>query len=342
MIEYKDLDPNFRNITDLLFFTNRLDLDLSTYKESFYKSSYNVDYLLDRFFKGSQIFWDNLSEVWNSRFDLILSLENPTITRAIEKHISKKMVALLRNKRDENFSNIEYIQYLELCKAKWRRKESLSYVRNYFLELPDSLKTNQILTLIESFIPYVFKDLQDYSDYLCKRIIYSSKNLDILRELKSRGIDYNVSLLKDKLDLILTIDTSPKSTKAFVSLLNEPKILQHLKYNLSEKTNKKIISLLAELSFKEIEKNNYFIFKILTDIDSEFIIPLLKFYIVNLLSRGSKYIKSNCNRIANLNKQVPVFSSKEIFKYLLSENLLNYIKELCVFFPEYKELIAFV
>ncbi len=59
MSKNRILNSEFRNKTDLLFFSNRLDLDCKNYKDLFWLDvENNSQYVLDRFYKGSEIFWD--------------------------------------------------------------------------------------------------------------------------------------------------------------------------------------------------------------------------------------------------------------------------------------------
>ena len=342
MVNFSTLNPDFRNKTDLLFFTNRLDLDLANYKSLFEIDTSNVEYLLDRFFKGVEVFWDNLEDMWAHRFETILALGSPAVTRAVEKLITKRMATLLRKKQEVKHSSIEYIQYLEMVKTRWKRKESLSEVRNYLLELPDSIKPEQVILIIKSFIPYVFKDINEYISNLCKRVIYSTRNLIILKELKKKGFDYNIDLLKERMDIILDTNSCTKMNKAFVALLYEPEIVEHLKTKLNPTVNVKILDLLDYSSFKEVEVNNYYIFRVLTTIDAKFTPLLLEDYIELLIRRGNKHLKSNANKIAKLTRHVPAFLAKDTFRYLVSTNRLNYIKALTIHFPEYKGLIPFI
>lgn len=342
MINVLDLDSSFRNTTDLLFFSNRLDLNLSNYNNLLKTSNSHTQYLIDRFYKGAEIYWDNLSDLWNQRLSLLFSLNNSNIQQLVERHINKRMCTLLRKKQSVCSNDIEYIQYLEMCKVKWARKESLSFARNYLLSLPDSIKPEQIILIIKSFIPYVFKNLSEYSNWLCKRVIFSTKNLLILNYLNSIGVENDFSLLDEKIDLILKSPPNPKLSKAFIALLREEHVVKNLQSKINVKTIPKIIDLLAEVSYKELETDNYYIFRVLTKLDPRLIVPLTENYVMNLLLRGNKHLTSNCKKMGNLNKAVPACSSKVIFKYIVSLDKIGYIKSLCCIFPEYKDLLAFV
>ena len=336
------MNPDFRNKTDLLFFSNRLDLDLDNYKDLFNEGPSNDLHVLDRFYKASEIFWENSAEIWNYRFTILLGLENPALTKALEKNVNKKAFTLLRKKQVISPWDNSFIQYLELCKVKWGRKESLSQIRNYLLELPDSIKPENVLLIIEKFIPYVFKNINEYISYLCKRIIYSTRNLIILKELKERGFVYDCELLKEQLDLTLKNVSSVKMGRAFCALLNEKEVALHLKEQLSPSINKKVINIIAQLSFKEMEDNNYFIFKTITEMDSTLSESLLDIFATKLFTRGNSHLTSNCNKLAKLSKNATAFNSKVIFRYLISLDKLNYIKALTIHFPEYQDLIPFL
>ena len=262
MSKNRILNSEFRNKTDLLFFTNRLDLDCKNYKDLFWADvENNSQYILDRFYKGSEIFWDvNAESIWNSRLTILLELESVVVTKAVEKFVTKRLVTLFRNKQDLNIKYYtEFIQYLEFAKVKHSRKENLSHIKNYLLELPNSFKVEKVIELASLFTPFIFKDMNDFASHLCKKIIHSPKNLLILKELEKLGVSYNRQLLVDCFDLVLTKPTSHKTAKAFMALMEENEVVAHLK-SLNSNHGSKMDELLFELDFKDLEHNKYIVF----------------------------------------------------------------------------------
>lgn len=342
MSKSRILNSEFRNKTDLLFFTNRLDLDCKNYKDLFWLDiENNSQYILDRFYKGSEIFWDVDSEgVWNSRLTILLDLESVVVTKAVDKFVNKRLVALFRNRQDLNIKYYtEFIQYLEFAKVKYSRKENLSQIRNYLLELPNSFKVEKVIEIVRLFIPFIFKDVNEFASQLCRKIIHSPKNLLILRELERLGVKYNRQLLVDCFDLVLAKPTSRKTAKAFMALMEEKEVVSHFK---TLKVGSKIDELMFELDFKELEHNKYVVFNNLTVDCERLVAPLLELYIDKLLLRGSRYIKSNCNRCARLCQALPSFEPKMVFHYFSSKNKLEYVREFSNLYPSLKQYIPFL
>ncbi len=338
------LNSEFRNKTDLLFFTNRLDLDVKNYKDLFWLDvENNSQYILDRFYKGSEIFWDVGAEaLWNNRFNVLLELESILVTKAIEKFVNKRLVSLFRTKQDLSIKNYtEFIQYLEFTKIKHIRKENLSQVRNYLLELPNSFKVEKVIELVKEFTPFIFKDMSDFASQLCKKIIHSPKNLLILKELEKLGINYNRQLLVDCFDLALAKPTTHKTAKAFMALMEEKEVISHFK-TLKPFPGAKIDELMFELAFKDFEHNKYIVFNNLTQDYEELVEPLLELYVDKLILRGSRYLKSNCNRCARLCQALPCFEPKMVFHYFSSLNKLDYIREFSNLYPALKQYIPFL
>ena len=81
----ENINPKFRTLVDLLFFSNRMNLDLSDFK-SFMKDNHDnhVEYLWDRFQKASQIFWEDGLSFWLHRLTFILNLNEKSLTKDVE------------------------------------------------------------------------------------------------------------------------------------------------------------------------------------------------------------------------------------------------------------------
>ncbi len=273
---------------------------------------------------------------------VLLGLESAVVTKAVEKFVNKRLVALFRNRQDLNIKYYtEFIQYLEFTKVKYNRKENLSHIRNYLLELPNSFKVEKVIEIVKLFVPVIFKDVNEFATQLCKKIIHSPKNLLILKELEKKGVQYNRQLLVDCFELVLTKPTTHKTAKAFMALMEEKEVVAHLK-GLNSSHGSKMDELLFELNFKDFEHNKYVVFDNLTQNYEDLIQPLLELYIDKLLLRGSRYMKSNCNRCARLCQALPCFEPKMVFHYFSSKNKLEYVREFSNLYPAFKQYIPFL
>src|SRR5678815_3683561 len=119
MIQLDKVNPKFRQLTDLLFFSDRMDLDLSEFKQLLKENhDPHFDYLWDRFKKGTEIFWENGEQFWFDRLSFLLSLNEKTLAKYVEDYLQKRMFSTVRAKFsiDIKYDN-EYLQFLQFCKV---------------------------------------------------------------------------------------------------------------------------------------------------------------------------------------------------------------------------------
>jgi hypothetical protein len=344
-IQLDKINTKFREIVDLLLFTDRLDLDLSKFKELL-KENYapHFEYLWDRFQKSTDIFWEEGEKFWSSRLTFLLSLNDKNLTKHIEDHLETRMFNTVKARNEVNIKyDIEYLQFLEFCKVKHSRKESLLSVRNYLTEMPSHLSSKKMIDIVSSFIPIVFQNIDEYVGVMTKKITQSARNYDLLIALEKTGIVFDKQpLVELARELILERSRTDKNLRAFFTLLNDTDVRASLKqlYNASYRV--KFLELLAACDYLIIEEHHLRNYKNVVDLDISVVDELAVMYADELYNRGSGHKRANADRLIRLLKTVPQVSQKKMLVYLSSNNRMGDIKYILAAFPDLKKLAAFV
>ncbi len=344
-IQLDKLHPRFRQLTDLLFFSDRQDIQISEYKYLL-KSRYieHFAYLYNRFTRCTDIFWENGEQFWFHRLNFLLSLNDKKINESIEEHLTKRMSNLVRSKCKINLLfDIEYLQFLQLCKVKKFREEDLSHIKKYLTEFTSYVQTEKLIDIINTFIPAVFENFAEYTDIISRKIIQSSKNLEFLQALKYSNITFDkLSLFKLATDILIERAPNVKNRRAFLALINDLEILNNLKQGYQPWYRDKIINLLKECDYREIEENHLINIKNLIQLDETLADDISIIYVCKLFKRKTNHKRANADRILKLLKICPQISPKKILAFLSSQNKISDIKYILNDFPTLKKLAAFV
>jgi hypothetical protein len=338
------INPKFRNLTDLLFFSDRMDLDLSEYKNLLRENhAEHKEYLWGRFQKSSEIFWEQGSQFWSHRLTFLFSLNENSLSTDMSAYIEKRMFNLVKMKYviDVRY-DIELQQFLEYCKVKTQRRESLQTVKDYLLSMPSHVSVEKLLQLINHFIPLLFKDVNEYTDHIAKKIPQSARNFELLRELEGHGLAFNkqpIMLLAK--DLLLERTQNDKNRRALFSLLHDPSILSFLKTN-SVSYKDRVISLLNACDYKEIEDRHLSNVKVLLELEPTLGDDLASIYAEKLYARGTGHKKANADKLIRLLKSFPQIQPKKVLAFLSAHNKMTDIKYMLSAFPDLKKLAAFV
>jgi hypothetical protein len=344
-VQLDKINPQFRQLTDLLFFSDKLDLDLSEYKNLF-KSNYNEHYayVWDRFSKCSEIFWENGEKFWSHRLNFLLSLHDKNFSSDIETHLENRMFQLIKTKKHIHIKyDNEYLQFLELCKVKHSRHESLAHIKKQLTELPSHVRADKLMLIINSFIPLIFSNLSEYIDIVSRKITQSSRNFDLLKSLENQGFEIDklpmVKLLKE---ILLEKTHVVKNRRAFFTMINDKDILDLFKLEYKNSLKKKIIVLLSQCEYTEIEENHLRNVKCLLEIDPSLADEMAVIYADKLYGRVTGHKRSNADRLIRLVKTFPIIVPKKLLAYLSAQNKMADIKYMLAAFPALKKLAAFV
>lgn len=352
-IIFHKLNPEFRKLTELLFFSNQ-EIDVNNYKKLL-KSNYNdhIVYFWDLFRKSSNIHWD--SNFWNNRISFIFSLKEKSINYKIEDDILKKFQIFLKSvKKIDTECDIEYLQFLALCKAKENKTNNLKNIKLFLCELIYFIDSVKLTIILKSIFPNIFKSFNEYFTYLCKIpknhiIVFKffksleSKNIFIDRKPIVNLVRYLLGFLKFKKSKFSQSQKSINNSIYFIlNFLSDDKCLNLLKKYYDEKYRESILEKIKNLSLEDLDSNHYFNIKNLIKLDENIADHILPIYL-NLMY-NKKYYRNNVNvkKIISLTKQIPQFSIKKIISWLSSNYKNKDIKLLISKFPEYNKLMAFV
>lgn len=344
-LQLDKINPRFRQLVDLLFFSNRQDLDLSQFKELL-KGNYNphFNYLWDRFTRGVLVAWEDGPSFWKNRLTFLLSLNDKNLSKRISEHLEKKMFAVVRHKYDADPAyDIEYLQFLELCKVKHSRNENLTAIKSEIIELSAYVRFENLITIVNSFIPTVFPDINEYVEIVTKKIISSARNYDLLVALESKGIPFNKEPVVDLAkELILERDRKPKNCRAFFTILNDPYVRERLKEHYDEKYHDRIISIVRASDVSLIEDFHLRNIKNLILLDPEMADEIAIIYADKVYNKGLSHKRACADKFIRLLKVSPEISHKKFLVYLSSKSKMFDIKHLITAFPDLKSLAAFV
>lgn len=343
-IDLQKLNPDFRNAIDLFFFSNRIDIDLSAFKGIIASSDLHLFYLLNSFSKSIEVFWIDAENIWYNKFQALYNLNNKTISKYISSTIEKNMFALLKNKQNINLNyDNEYIQFIQLCKIKQQRKHDLTNIKQQLTDLPNYIKIDKTIEIINNFIPYVFKDIKEFIDIIINRITYSIKNLDLLKQLDFYGITYDKSMLVSlSKSLLLDRTIYYKNIDVIFALLNEDFILQEIKKQYSNSYKNRIIEIFREADYQQIDDKHLTNIKNIIKLDPELINDIQIIYADKLYARNTGHIKSNADKLIRLLKNIPESNAKKMLSYLSTKHKLSDIKYMMESFPELQKLSVFV
>lgn len=343
-LQLDKIDPKFRKLTDLFLFTDRMDLDLSEYKILFKENcSYNLSYFQDRFEKSSNILWNN-EKYWYHRLYFLLSLEDQLISKYIEDFLEKRILLLLRNKSEIDIRyDIEYLQFVEYCKVKYYRGDNITIIKNKLTSMPSFLKEDKLIKLINSFIPFIFKDLNEYADIISHKITHSYRNFELLLNLEKVGLKFDKKpIIQLAYDIIENRSHNSKNRRALFTVINDYEILSQVKLQYQINHRNRLLELIKECDYHEIEEFHLRNIKNLLILDPFIGDDLALIYIEKLYSRNTGHKRANINKIIRLLNTFPQIIPKKILGYLSYHNKMSDIKYMLSSFPELKKIAVFI
>lgn len=339
------ISPEFRNLVDLLCFTERLDINLSNFYDLLQSNrKIHLEYFIERFHSSCEIYWQNAEQLWLHRISLLLSLNDKFISRHIEKFIEGRMIGLIKTKQKISPKyDVIYVQFLAYIKVKCFRKENLNNIKNYFIELSSQVKADKLIQIIYSLIPYLFKDINEYVSLISKNIIRSARNFEILQELEKGGVCFDKQpMLHLASTIMLTSQTGYKPIRAFFAIINDPTILKQIKQNYIIDYRQNLVSLLSNADYQILEEQHFRNVKNILMIDPVIADNIALIYTEKLYLRHSDHRKANADRLIRLMKMYPQISSKKILVWLSNHNKMSDIKYILLSFPSLRKLAAFV
>lgn len=345
MVQLDKINPKFRHLTDLMLFSDRMDLDFSEFKTLLRENhSDHFEYLWNRFKRASTIFWEEGEKFWFSRINFLYSLGDKSLNKSLEEHFQKGMVSLLRSKHLVDIRyDIEFLQFLEYCKVKHSKQESLVQFKTYLTDIPSHLNAEKIIKIVNHFIPIVFSDINEYVGVISKKITQSSRHYDLLLALEQQGVPFNKEpIIKLGLELITERTHNDKNRRAFFAILNDGYVRSGLKDIYKNSYRDKLLEFIEDCDYQVIEEHHLRNIKNIIDLDSSVADDLAMMYADKLYHRNTGHKKANADRLIRLMKVVPEVNPKKVLAYLSSNNKMSDIKYVLSAFPELRKLAAFV
>lgn len=338
------INPKFRQLVDLLLFSDRMDLDLSNFKSLLRENSRHLEYLWDRFERASDIFWEDGATFWFHRLSFLFSLNDKSLSKRIEEFLENRMFETIRNSASININyDIEFMQYVECCKVKHSRKDSLLNIRSYLIDYSSQIAIDKLIVLVESFVPFIFKDLSEYADCITRKVAQSARSFDLLLALEARGLKFDrlpIAMLAR--DILIARSSSERNRRAFFTIINDSGVMSIFKNNYDTICRDKLLQMLENCDYTLIEDNHLRNFKNLMNLDPTLVDEVAVIYADKLFLRGTGHKKANADRLIRLLKNVPQIAPKKILAYLSANNRMSDIKYILASFPELKKLAAFV
>lgn len=344
-IKLEDLDPKFREQTDLLLLTNKQNLDLNNFillLQNNYEN--NLKYFLDRFVKSCDVFWENNAEIWYYRLSFIFSLKDKNISNRVSSFFEKRMSKLCHRKFCISpLYDVEFLQYQVLCQIKKDRNENLGFAFKLLEELPSFFKVENTIGVVNQFIPTIYSSIEEYAENISKKINNSSKNFIMLKALDQYGISYNRKwIIELSNNLLLEKSLSDKNKGLFFALLSDIEVLNGLKEKYSSLHKKKLISLLNHCDLHLFESAHLNNIKNIITLDPSITDNLVKIYVNKLYARQYSHRRSNADKLIRLINKVNSISPRLVLSYLSSKNKMSDVKYMLKYFPEVKNLAAFL
>lgn len=339
LIKLEKINPEFRQLVDLFLFSNRIDLDLSKFKDLLKCNQiHHYEYFIFQFIKSLDIFWENYDEIWNFRLKSIFSWEEESISYRVASIIEKRMLSLLINKKSPNPKyDIEFGQFLSYCK----NYPNPANIKNMLAGLVCKVNSEKLINIINQTVPFLFKDLNEFAKILLNQDI-SLHHYVVLRLLESKGIRYNKKPLVKLIKSIVNSDNHNRNIYYMVlNIINDFEIRELLKNNQNQKFKKNMLKFIRGLDVLSFDKKCKDINNIID------ICPMLAdeigiIYIDQVFSRSSYHKQAKSNLIANLLKRVPSISKKKILSYLSLRGKHIEINYLLSVFSELEGLSAFL
>lgn len=345
LLQLDKIHPKFRELVDLLFFSDRMDLDLSKFRDLL-RESYNIhfEYLWDRFSRCLPVFWEDSVGFWSHRLNFLLSLGDRNLSKRIEHCLEKRMFEAVRLKYELDVKyDVEYLQFIEFCKIKHARKESLVSVKNYLTEMPAHMRADKLISIVNSFVPIVFKTIDEYVEIMSKKITTSHRNYELLVALEAKGVPFDKKpMIALARELVFDRDRKAKNCRAFFTILNDTEVRAAMKKEYNSTYHEKLLTLVRASDFTLLEDQHLRNLKNLIDLYPLFADEVANIYADKLYSRGLSHKRAHADRLIRLLKAIPQISQRKVLVYLSTNNKMVDIKYILNAFPDLKKLAAFV
>jgi hypothetical protein len=339
-MQLEKIDPKFRLLADQLFFTDRVDLDVSNFQTLLGSGADHYYYLWDRFLRGTEIFWEE--SFWLNRFEFVLDNLPKKMVQEMESHLLSQFRNISHYFNSKMLYDNRHVQFIAWVKSKSLKKENLSTIQDFLTNAPHIMDTRSLVEMVGHFIPFLFPSMDEYVTILSKKAGVF-RNFQVLKDLEALGYKVDKSLVfKMARDLLFKRVPNRSNRRSFFSLLGDSSVMADLKSAYLPIHRPRLVALIKECEFREIEEYHLRNMKSLLELDSTVAEELLFTYADKLYARGYGNKKANVDRLIRACKTFPQFSPKKILAYLSANNRMSDIKHIVSAFPDLKMLVPFL
>ncbi len=338
----EDLNPDFRKLTDLLFLSDRMDLDLSNYKNLLKSNQNHYNYFWRVFYNSSKVFWN--SDFWNNRLSFLFSLDLKNLKKDISYNFRNKLLNEIKfNKKINIKTNTRLIQFVEFCNIKKKNNLSLYSTKQFLVKNCLYLKRENIFDFIINFVPSVFSSFDEFLEELLKLDYKSYYNLNVVLYLYKKSKSFNTNIFVSMFKSLISKKQSVRNRRDIIyKLLENNEILCIIKDNMNDDLKLKLKKLIDNSSFQEFNYNHLKNIKILISLNKEFADIVIYKYIDTIYARHIFNRKSNSDKLIALINLIPEASAKKVLSYIASKNKMNDIKYVVQKYPKLSSLLAFI
>lgn len=334
------IDPNFRSLTDQLFFTDRTDLDISNFQTFYGNKAEHYQYFWDRFLRSSEIFWPET--FWITRFEFVIDQMPKKMSQEMENYLLTQFKTVTSYYDSRVSLDNRHIQFVAWVKTKSLKKESLTTIQDFLTNAPYVMDTRRLVEMVKYFIPFLFPSMDEYVAILSKRAGVF-RNFQVLKDLEALGYKVDKSpIFKMTRDLVFKRVPNRPNRRSFFSLLSDASVMADLKSEYRPIHRPRLLALIKECDYKEIEEYHLRNMKALLELDSSVADELIVIYADKLFARGWGNKKANADRLVRACKTFPQFSPKKVLAYLSANNRMSDVKHIVSAFPDLKVLVPFI
>lgn len=343
MADLNNISPKFRNLVDLLFFSNK-NIDVDVFKTLF-KENYHVNfkYLTDTFSKSKHIFWEDGHELWRSRFVAIFSLNDKNVSNYFENVIINDFLYTLRSKqKDDLCLKNEFFLFCQWCNVK---RNDFSIVpsmdlNNCILLISIYMKKDLVTDVVKSFVPYTHSSYEEMGEFLTRNLKSYPLNILPISEFIGQGYIKSDLLYNVVSNLLKTQNITKQSSTLFFTLLNNSDVKQHLVSTDYEKSD--FYDYFKYATNLDLEKGHFQLFKNVNDIDKEMVKELFSIYIHKVYERNTYKRNSNFNKIIKTLKTLDFLDPRIFLSFLIEYDLRKELSDLYNIYPDFGRIILYL
>jgi hypothetical protein len=335
----KELSTKFKESTDVLCYSNSINIDVDEYKNMFLKENRSIDYLSYRILYSYDIMWDNCFDVWYNKFKFLMSMNLHKVNKLLFNTFEDRINVLFAKVRFDR-DDIALLQYKALCKAKKDLGKSLISSKKFIIKKSSILKNNKAYDIIKTFIPLLFNNFDEF--IINSILVYgSSKKIADIIYFISVNDKIDLNPIQNKIMLSLNDKKYNGSCDYFIlKMITIEGVLNAIQVAYFPLTKLNLLKIFNRLSFIEMELDKFNYFKRILQIDLSLKNDLIAAYINALNDAYFTHKLAVAAKLKKLINNVQEVSERDVFVQIATHSQKN-VKYFIDIFPEFKELSMF-